>query len=124
MGQPGVDALGDDAVAVDEIVGLVVVEARIGAEKFGEIVKAALELGGRDDFVHLGANALYFREADFVNLLRREIRGGLPADVEAVSGGAVGQRGGSDVFAASGQIRRRDIVVEFVERGRNRRRVD
>src|SRR4029077_303517 len=90
MREAGIDALGDDAVAVNEIFGLVVVKTRICAKEFGEVVEAALEFSGRDDLVHLRANAFHFGQANFVNLIRRQIRCGLPPDMEALTPGAVG----------------------------------
>ncbi len=124
MRQPGIDALGDNAVAVHQVVGLVVVETRIGAQKFREVVEAALKLGRRDDFVHFGADAFHFREADFVNLLGREIRRSLPADQERVGSGAVRQCSGRDAFATCGKIRGGHVIVEFAERRRKGSRVD
>jgi len=63
MSEPRIDALRDDAIAVHQIFGLVIVEARIVAQKFGELVKAALEFRGRDHFIHFDANALQPRRA-------------------------------------------------------------
>src|SRR6266478_2992093 len=124
MRQAGIDALGDDAVAVHKIVRLVVVETRIGAQKFGEVVEAALKFRGGDDAIHLRANALYFGQSDFMNLLRREAGRGLPADMKGVHRRAIRQGRGGDVFAASRKIGRGDVVAKLVERRRDRGRVN
>ena len=115
-----IDLLGNDPVAVHEIIGLVVVKLRIGAQKLGEFVKAPFEIHRRDDLVHLRANPFHFRQTDFVNLLRRQIRRGLPPNVERIRRGSIGQRRCRNVFAARGQVRRRYVVMQFLKRGRSR----
>ena len=59
-----------------------------------------------------------------MNLPGIEIRGGLPADVKCVGGSAVWQRGGGDGFAASGNVRIRDVVVVSRDGGQHRFCVD
>src|SRR6266850_1265323 len=73
MCQLRVDFLRHDAVAVHQVLWLVVEKTRIGTQEFSEVMEAAFEPGGRDDFIHLRPDALYFGETDFVNLLRRRI---------------------------------------------------
>ena len=78
-------------------------------------MKAAFKPRGGDDFVHLRADALHFGETDFVNLLRRQVRCGLPANMERVGGRAIRQRRGRDGIAARRQISGREIVVQLLE---------
>ncbi len=112
-----IDFLGHDAVAVYQILRLLVEKTRIGAQKFREVVKAAFKPCGCDDFVHLRANSLHFGEAGFVNLLRRQVRCRLPANMERVGRCAIRQRRGCDGFAARRQISGREIVVQLLECG-------
>jgi len=90
MCQLRVDFLRHDAVAVHQVLWLVVEKTRIGTQEFSEVMEAAFEPGGRDDFIHLRPDALYFGETDFVNLLRRQVRRRLPADMERVAAAPFG----------------------------------
>ena len=115
-----IDFLRNDPVAIHEIIRLVVIKLRIGAQKLGEFVKAPFEIHRRNDLVHLRANPFYFRQPDFVNLLRRQICRRLPPNVERIRWGSIGQRRCRNVFAARRQVRRRYVVMQFLKRGRNR----
>src|SRR2546430_1073762 len=93
-----VDLFCDNAVPVHQIIRPVIIEALIRAQNFREIVEAALESRRGNDLVHPHADTFYFGKSDLVNLLRRQVRGGLPAHMKRVSCGAVGQRRCRDRF--------------------------
>src|SRR5256712_10921672 len=112
--------LHNEAVAVHQIVGLVVEESRISPQKFRKLVKAALERGRCDDFFHLRVDALHFREANFVNLLGCETCSGLEASAKSIVCCAVWQSRHSDTLAAGGNVCRGEIGMQFLKRGHNR----
>src|SRR5580704_14808671 len=99
-----INSLGDHPIRIDEIVWLLEIKSWIGAKKFRELVKAPVKSGGPNDLLHLSTDTFHFREADLVNLLRRQIRRRLPADVKGISRSTVRQRADGDVFAACGNV--------------------
>src|SRR5690606_8654996 len=72
-----VHALGDPGGVVEQVLGRVGVELRVGAQKVQEGVEVALEAGLGDHLVHFGADAGHFGQADVVDFLRREVKGGV-----------------------------------------------
>src|ERR1051325_2066669 len=114
-------------VAVDDVLRRLEVQIGIlfdrGVERL-QIVEA-LALG---DLQHVRFDARHFVEADLVNLLGREIAGGLLLHAEGVARLAVGQRPDADVrpplrrvFVAHERleflVRRNDGVLDGLERG-------
>src|SRR5438876_1900733 len=110
----GIDFLCDDTVAVHQVVRLVVEKTRIRPQKFREVMEAALESRRRDDFVHFRADTLHFRESNLVNLLRRQIRSGLPTHVKRIRGGAIRQRRRGNGFTARRDVSFRNVVMQFL----------
>ena len=109
-----IDLLRDDAVAVDQIIRLVIEKMRLSPQKFREVMEAALKSRRSDDFVHFRTDTLHFRESNLANLLRRQIRSGLPAHVKRIRGGAIRQRRRGDGFAARRNVSLRDVVMQFL----------
>ena len=60
-------------------------------------------------------DALHFRQADLVDLPRRQIGGGLPADAEGIGGFAVRQGLRGHGLAAGREIGLRQVVVQLAE---------
>src|SRR5258705_1345205 len=120
MRQPRIDTLGNDAIAVHQIIGLVVVKTSVMAQKFGELVEAALKFRRRDDLVHLGANPFHLAKPDFVNLLRRKVQRSLPAYMKSVSRRAIRKSDSSNVLSASGKVSGSDVIAQRTKGRRNR----
>src|SRR5712671_920797 len=120
MCQSRIDTLGNDAIAVHQIVGLVVVKTSVIAQKFGELVEAALKFRRPDDLIHLGANPFHLAKPDFVNLLRRKVQRRLPANMKSVSRRAIRKSDGRNVLAASGKVSGSYVIVQLAKGRRNR----
>ncbi len=69
----GINALRDREIALEQLLGRLVVKLRIGAEEMQEIGEATLELEFVDDQLHLVPDALDLIEADPVNFVRRHL---------------------------------------------------
>src|SRR5262245_65362193 len=98
MRQLRVGALGDVAVGSDQARFLGEIKAWVSAQEFREIRERAPTTRLPDELVHLRANALHLRKADFVNLLGGQRGGRVPADKIGVNGLAAGQRVYRDRF--------------------------
>src|SRR6266404_708169 len=124
MRQPRIDTLGNDAIAVHQILGLVIKNPDVIAQKFGEVVEASLKFRRPDDLIHLGANPFHLAKADFVNLLRRKVQRSLPANMKSVSRRAIRKSDSRNVLATSGKVSGSDVIVQLAKGRRNRTRVN
>src|SRR3546814_3015101 len=67
------DGLGDRAVALEQGLGRLLEELRVGAQVGEELGQRALEAGLRLELLHLGADSRDFLQADVVDPGRREV---------------------------------------------------
>ena len=80
---------------LEQALGRLRVEARVGAQEVQERGEVALEAGLRDDRVHLGADAQDLLAPDLVDLVGREVeRREAPDEVGVVLAAARQGRGG------------------------------
>jgi len=112
-----VGALGDVAVARDELLRRAVVEARVGAEEPDERVEAPGEARVGHHAIHLASDPCHLAKADVVDLLRRARRRRVPLRVVGVERGPVRQRAGGDVLTRRRQVRVAQEYMQLLDRG-------
>ena len=111
-----IGALGDLAIAGQQILGPREEEAGIGAQDLEERGEIPGEAGGAHDPFHFGADLLDLGEPDVVNLLGCETRGRRLGDQIGIPGLSVGQGTGRQRLAAAGDVLDRDEVAQPPER--------
>jgi len=92
---------------VQQFVGSLGVELRVGAQEGQELREAALEFDLLDDAVHFLLDARYFLQSDLVDLLRGEVQGGVLVDLLPVVRLAVGHG-----FGSQGGTGLRNVLVD------------
>jgi hypothetical protein len=88
--QLGLDLLAGEGVGLQQLLGVLVVEARIGSEVVDELGEGAGEPDLDDDVLHGPANAPHLLQSEQVDLLGREIDAGVRAHLVVVVRGTVG----------------------------------
>lgn len=134
LGKMSIDALADVAIALQEALRILVIEAGIGAQEGGEgLEERVVSLrGGRlrriglepwrapDHLEHFGADPRHFAQSERMDLLGGERQRRLLPQAPRVERGAVGQIARADRGAARGQVLVAEESTEVVERPRDR----
>ncbi len=117
LDQLAVGALADVAIGDEQVLLVLEVELRVGAQELGELLEAALEARLLDDPVHLGPDAGHLGEAELVDLPRRLLGGGHLPHAVAVPGLSVRQLRHADRLAAAGDVGLLEIVEQLAVGG-------
>src|SRR5437879_3655647 len=64
-----VDLLRDNAIAVHQIIRLIIEKTRVSPQKFRKVMEVTFESRQSDDFVHFGTDSLHCGKTDVMNLL-------------------------------------------------------
>ncbi len=108
--EPAVDFLGEIRGLRQQLAGRPGEEPRVGAQKLQERGEITLERHLCNDGVHFGADALHLAEPDFVYLRRRQVNGGVTANLFAIEAIAPRQVGCAEGGAGAGFVL---VVVEL-----------
>src|SRR6185312_6233103 len=113
----GIYGLGHGFISFKQVVGRLVIELRVSAEKLEELLSRALESGLLHNAVHLGADTGHFLEANLVYLIGCQIGCGVAAHIVGIQFIAMWNLPDTNLIEAGRQIFIDEKLLElFVSR--------